>query len=277
MVKELVVYPDDRILLCSDVRDFKDESLPRLLNDMKETMEANNLTALSAIQVAHPFNIVIIKKENGEYWELINPRILSREGNFISKEKTSYYPDIELEVPRYEKIQLLYEDRNGKSHGIKVEDKELSATIQRKLDYLSGGTPLDKVDKNYREQVLQALAGKGLMPYSTDVCPTFSNKDYITSFLDKLLFFMGLSLLTPLFKKFFNWSNETVAKIYTFDKFGYIATIILLIVYFIYAQYEAKKYRQCSSCQIGHQIGIMIKRFVIGTAIAVGAYFLLGT
>ena len=277
MVKELVVYPDDRILLCSDVRDFKDESLPRLLNDMKETMEANNLTALSAIQVAHPFNIVIIKKENGEYWELINPRILGREGHFISKEKTSYYPDIELEVPRYKKIQLLYEDRDGKQHSIKVEDKELSATIQRKLDYLSGGTPLDKVDKHYREKVLDALAGKGLIPCTGDVCPTFSNKDYIISFLDKLLFFMGLSLLTPIFKKFFDWSNETVTKIYTFDKYGYIATIFLLIIFFIYAQYEAKKYKQCSSCQIGNQIGIMLKRFAVGTAIAIAAYFLLGS
>lgn len=277
MVKELVIYPDDRILLCSDVRDFKDESLPKLLNDMKETMEANNLTALSAIQVAHPFNIVVIKKDNGEYWELINPRILGREGNFISKEKTSYYPDIELEVPRYETIQLLYEDRDGKSHGERIEDRELSATIQRKIDYLSGGTPLDKVDKNYREKVLDALAGKGLMPCTGDVCPTFSNKDYIISFLDKLLFFMGLSLLTPLFKKLFNWSSETVAKIYAFDKYGYIAVILLLIIYFIYAQYEAKKYRQCSSCQIGNQIGVMLKRFAVGTAIAIGAYFILGS
>jgi len=276
MVKELVVYPDDRILLCSDVRDFKDESLPRLLQDMKDTMEAHNLTALSAMQVAHPFNIAIIKKDNGEYWELINPRILGKEGRFISKEKTSYYPDIELEVPRYEKIQLIYEDREGNSKSVKIEDKELAATIQRKLDYLAGATPLYRVDKHYREKVLEALAGKGLMPQSVDVCPTFSNKDYIISFLDKLLFFMGLSLLAPLFKKFFNWSSETVNKIYTFDKYAYVITIILLIAYFIYAQYEAKKYRQCSSCQIGNQIGIMAKRFALATIFVIAAYFILG-
>ena len=49
MVKELVVYPDDRIMACTDVRDFKDESLPRLIQDMKDTMEANGLDALAAI------------------------------------------------------------------------------------------------------------------------------------------------------------------------------------------------------------------------------------
>jgi peptide deformylase len=113
MVKELVVYPDDRIVLCTNVRDFKDESLPRLLQDMKDTMEANNLNALAAIQIAHPFNIVIIKQKDGNYLELINPSILQKEGRFISTEKTSYFPDIELKIPRYEKIKLIYEDRDG--------------------------------------------------------------------------------------------------------------------------------------------------------------------
>ena len=59
MVKELVVYPDDRILACTDVRSFK-EDLVRLLDDIKDTMEANNLKALSAIQIARPFNVAVI-------------------------------------------------------------------------------------------------------------------------------------------------------------------------------------------------------------------------
>ncbi|HFC03715.1 MAG TPA: peptide deformylase, partial [Nitratifractor salsuginis] len=126
MVKELVVYPDDRILSCADVRDFKDESLPRLLGDIEETMEAHGLDALTAMQVAHPFNIVVIKKEDGSFWELINPRILKKEGRFEHNETTSYYPDIELTVPRYEKISLLYEDRNGTQHSLKIEERELA-------------------------------------------------------------------------------------------------------------------------------------------------------
>ncbi len=274
MVKELVVYPDDRILSCADVRDFKDESLPRLLGDIEETMEAHGLDALTAMQVAHPFNIVVIKKEDGSFWELINPRILKKEGRFEHNETTSYYPDIELTVPRYEKISLLYEDRNGTPHSLKVEDRELAALIQQQMDFLAGGTPLDRVDKHYREKVLEALAGKGLMPMTGDVCPTFSRKDYITSFTDKVLFFMGLSLLTPLAARLFHWSNETVSKIYAFDKFAFPFVLALLVVYFIYAQYEAKKYRQCSSCQIGNQIGIIIKRLVAAVAFAIGAWLL---
>ncbi len=274
MVKELVVYPDDRILSCGDVRDFKDESLPRLLSDIEETMEAHGLKALTAMQVAHPFNIVVIKKEDGSYWELINPRILKKEGRFEHEESTSYYPDIELTVPRYEKISLLYEDRDGKPHSIKIEDRELAALIQQQMDFLAGATPLDRVDKHYREKVLEALAGKGLMPMTGDVCPTFSRKDYITSFTDKILFLMGFSLLTPLAAKLLHWSQETVAKIYAFDKFAFPFIIVLMIVYFFYAQYEARKYRQCSSCQIGNQIGIIIKRTVAALVLAFSAWLL---
>lgn len=273
MVKELVVYPDERIISCTDVRDFKDESLPRLLQDMRDTMEANGLDALAAIQIAHPFNIVVIKKD-GEYLEFINPRILKKEGSFENRERTAYYPDIELTVPRYEKISLIYQDRNGEQHSMKIEDPWLSTTLQRKIDYLFGGTPLDKVNKEYREKVLEALAGKGLVPETMDVCPTFSRKDYITSFTDKILFFMGLSLLTPLFAKFFDWSRDTVSTIYTFDKVAFPLVLVLMVAYFIYAQYEAKKYKQCSSCQIGNQIGVIIKRTVAALAFAVAAWLL---
>jgi hypothetical protein len=108
------------------------------------------------------------------------------------------------------------------------------------------------------------------MPLADDVCPTFSNKDYFVSFTDKLLVLMGGSLLTPLF----GLKEETMQTIYTIDKFLFPTIIVLMISFFFYAQYEAKKYSQCSSCQIGNNIGVMVKRSVAAFAFAVGAYFL---
>jgi len=275
MVHELVVYPDDRIVICGPVRSFSDPSLPKLLDDMKDTIEANNLTALSAIQIARPFNIVVIKQKDGTYLELINPSIIGKEGErFESVETTSYFPDITFKILRFEKIKLIYEDRDGNMKSMFVDDKDLSATIQRKLDFLGGATPLFRLNQNQRDRVIQALKDKGV--YCPDeVCPLFSKKDYITSFDDKLIFLMGLSLFAPLGVKFFNWSANTIANIWSFDKFAYIATWILMAVYFVYAQYEAKKYRQCSSCQIGNQIGIILKRLVVSSVIfAIALFFI---
>jgi peptide deformylase len=269
MVKELVIFPDDRVnIACTDVRKF-DEELDELLQDMKDTMEANGLDALSAIQIAYPYNVIILKEEDGDYHEYINPRIIGKEGQFDSLEETVYYPDIKQTIPRYKKIKLIYEDRKGRPQHQDIDEPKRSATFQRKIDYLFGGTFLDKVSKKHRERVLEALKSNGLVP-EVEVCPTFSKKDYFVSFTDKILILMGLSLLSPLF----DFTKETMAKIYTFDRIALPLVIIMMIGFFFYAQYEAKKYSQCSSCQIGNNIGVMVKRAVAAIVFAAGSYFL---
>ena len=269
MVQKLVIYPDDRMNCTStDVRSFN-QTLWNVIEDMRDTMQENNLDAMAAMQIAYPYNIILIKNED-EYLEYINPRIIKNENLFDSEESSIQFPDVTVTIPRYEKIKLIYEDRHGKVHYKDIEDKKLAATLQRKIDITFGGNILDKVDKNRREKIFKALEGKGLIPQVDDVCPTFSKKDYFVSFSDKLLFFMGLSLFTPLF----HFSQNTVANIYTYDKIAFPAVILLMIGFFFYAQYEAKKYKQCSSCQIGNNIGVIIKRVTVGAVFAVASYFI---
>ncbi len=268
MVKPLTVYPDDRILACGDVRSF-DESVGRLFDDIIETMKHHDLDALSAMQVAHPFNMFVVKKSE-EYLEFANPRILQKDKPFEAEERSSYYPDISAVVPRHEKLKIVYEDRNGKTCYMDIDnDRHFAAMFQQMMDFSLGGTMLDRIDKKQREAILDALEGKGLMPQVGDVCPTFSRKDYFVSFADKVLFFMGLSLLTPLFIS----EQATIEKIYLFDKIAFPTVLLLMAGFFLYAFYESKKYKQCSSCQVGNNIGVVVKRSVAVLAFAVGAYF----
>jgi len=269
MVQKLVIYPDDRVNCTStDVRSFN-QTLWDVIRDMSDTMKAHDLEAMAAMQVAYPYNIILIKEGEG-FHEYINLRIIQNHDLFDSEESSLYYPGVTVTVPRYSKIKIVYEDRNAKVHYADIDDPKLAATLQRKVDYTFGGNLLDKVDQNQREKILEALAGKGLMPLPEDVCPTFSKKDYFVSFSDKLLLLMGLSLLTPLF----GLKPETMQTIYTIDKFILPTIIVLMITFFFYAQYEAKKYSQCSSCQIGNNIGVIVKRSVAAIAFAIGAYFL---
>jgi peptide deformylase len=271
MVQKLVIYPDERVnIACTDVRSFN-QTLWDVIEDIRDTMIEHDLDALAAIQIAYPYNIILIKEKDGSYSEYINPRIIGSYGEFQSEESTTYYPGITQTIPRAERIKVVYEDRHGKSQHIDIDDPEYAATFQRKADYLYGGTFLDKVDKNHRERVLEALANEGLIP-EVEVCPTFSRKDYFVSFTDKLLILMGLTLLAPLF----SLSKETISALYTFDKFLLPIIFVLMIVFFFYAQYEAKKYSQCSSCQIGNNIGVIIKRTVVAIALSIGAFFILG-
>jgi len=270
MIKDMVIYPDDRILACGDVRGF-DESVERLLNDIIETMKHHHLDALSAMQVAHPFNMFVVKKDDN-YLEFVNPRVLLKHKPFTALEKSSYYPkDMAIEVPRYEKMKIVYEDRFGKTKYMDADgDKHFAAMFQQMMDFSLGGTMLDRVDANQKETFMTALENDGIVYEAADACPTFSKKDYFVSFADKLMGLMGLSLLAPLF----NFAPETLATIYKIDKFIFPAIIILMVGFFIYAFYESKKYRQCSSCQVGNNIGVVVKRAVIALLLAVATYFI---
>jgi peptide deformylase len=271
MVQKLLIYPDERInIACTDVRSFN-QTLWDVIEDIKDTMVEHDLDALAAIQIAYPYNIILIKEKDGSYSEYINPRIIGSYGAFQSEETTAYYPEVTQTIPRAQSIKVVYEDRHGKPQHIDIEDEAYAATFQRKVDYLFGGTFLDKVSKEHRERVLDALANEGLIP-EVEVCPTFSRKDYFVSITDKLLFVMGLTLLAPLF----SLSKDTISALYTLDKFLLPIIFILMISFFFYAQYEAKKYSQCSSCQIGNNIGVIIKRTVVGIALSIGAFFILG-
>lgn len=271
MVQKLVIYPDERVnIACTDVRTFN-QTLWDVIEDIKDTMIEHDLDALAAIQIAYPYNIVLIRETDGSYSEYINPRIIGSYGKFDSEETTVYYPEITQTIPRAQSIKVVYEDRHGNPKSIDIGDEKYAATLQRKVDYLFGGTFLDKVSKTHKEHVLEAMKNRGLIP-QIEVCPAFSKKDYFVSFTDKLLFVMALTLFAPLF----DLSKETISTLYSVDKFLLPVIFALMVGFFFYAQYEAKKYSQCSSCQIGNNIGVIIKRSIAGIALAIGAYFILG-
>jgi len=271
MIQPLKRYPDESINVNSGpVRSFKD-SYKDMVQDLIDTATEHNLEALSAVQIGYPYALFIIKEDDGSYKAYANARIINQKEPFNSSEKCSYFFDIPITVKRFEKLSTIYDDENGEMQTLKIEDKEKAAKFQRMVDFVFNTSLLDRLKPEQRDQAVKALAGKGHMPdLESCFCPTDSKKDYFISVIDKLLFFMFISLWLPLF----NISKETPGSWYTYDKIATVSIIILLIGFFFYAQYEAKKYKQCTSCQIGNQIGIMIKRLVALIPFAIASYFI---
>jgi len=270
MVQPIKYYPDTSINInAGPIRSFK-ESYSDMLTDIIDTMKEHNLNALTAIQIGYPYQLMVIK-ENEEYCAYANPRIITQNRPFDSTEESIYFRNHAITVKRYEELSLIYDDKNGDMKTKKINNKEESATFQRKLDYLFNGTLLDRLNPNQKEQAIIALAGKGIMPDKTDdYCPTFSKKEYFISVTDKLLFFMFVSLFLPLF----GIEKSTLDSWYTYDKFAFPAVILIMIGFFFYAQHEAKQFSQCTSCQVGNNLGVMFKRITVGIVFAIGAYFL---
>ncbi len=268
MVKEIIKYPTTPSLeFGANVRFFNEE-LFTLIEDIKDTIEANDLKALAAFQIGSPYNVIVIK-DGEKYIELINARVLKREGTTQTQETTAYFPGLSAKTKRYEKIKVIYEDRNAKQQFLEA-DGELSIIIQRKLDYSFGSNFRVRLDDGERK-LFDAKLEFGTDAITENGCPTVFKRDRILHTF-KLLFVLGLiGVGISFFLK-----DEILELLKNIENYGMLFMAVLLVVYFFYAQYEGKQYKNCSSCQIGNIIGV--------TAISLGKllvlfalnYFLVG-
>lgn len=247
MIKELITYPDERIkYISADVRKFDDE-LFELLENMSDTMEHHALEAISAIQIAVPFSAIIIKNED-ERFELINARIIVNEGSVVTEEKSPYFPSaFSASIKRYDKIKVVYENRNGELCHLDIEG-DFSRRVQQQIDFLFGGTLLDKLNKEGRKTAEKQLSDEGFV--AGEACPVVFVRDYFKRGAKYLLALIALTFILPFFI-----TPELRETVYMLDKFALIPVPILMIIYYFYAQHEARLYKQCTSCQIGNIIG----------------------
>ena len=146
-------------------------------------------------------------------------------------------------------------------------DGELSIRIQRKIDYTFGGTFVDKLQKKEQKRIeKEAEAQWGAS--QGESCPTVFYRDYFKKAAKIAMLLVLLSFLSPFFV-----DNETKTLIYTIDKWLLGSVPVFLTIYFFYARYEAEKYKQCTSCQIGNIIGTCIIALAQWLIVLSGTYF----
>jgi peptide deformylase len=260
MIKEIIQYPTVMSLeFGGNVRHF-DESLFELIQDLKDTIISNDLNALAAFQIGSPLAVIVIKQDDDQFLEIINPVIIKREGSVTPVETTAYFPGLSGKTKRYEKIKLMYEDRKGEQQFLTAEG-DLAITIQRKADYLLGG--------NFRIRMNEAEKKRfdSKLEFGTDDidhndCPTVFKRDRILHLI-KYGFIAGiLGLLFSFFVDF-----QTIYKLKIAENTLMVTLLLLMVVYFFYARYEGKKYKHCTSCQIGNIIGtlfiLVVKLFLL--------------
>jgi len=267
MIHDIITYPDERINLASaDVR-FFDEELHELIDEMKETAQSVGSRGLTAIQIAIPRGIVVVLDESGEWQEYINPRIIKHKGKVMSSETTLYLPDVVESVPRFQSFSFLYQDRYGKQH-TGVAYGEHGFLLQRKFDYIFGGTFINKLGKKHRKEVESKFAKEGIKA-EFNTCPTFSKREYFKSAMNKLLFFEALSWSAPLFGA----STETLSSLWSYTQFATIAVLLLIVGYLIYSKYEADRYTSCTGCQVASFAAVALKYLVIATIFYTASYY----
>lgn len=267
MIKKIIQYPTVMSLeFGGNVRHF-DESLLEIIQDLKDTINANDLNALAAFQIGSPLAVIVVKQYD-QFLEIINPVIIKREGSVSPVESTAYFPGLSAKTKRYEKIKLMYEDREGKQQFLSAEG-DLSFTIQRKTDYLLGANFRIRMTEEEKE-LFDSKLEFGTDDIDHNNCPTVFKRDRILQLIKYGLIAGVLGLLISFFV-----DSEIALTLKTVENSLMLTLLLLMIIYFFYAQYEGKKYKHCTSCQIGNIIGtlsiVSVKLFLLFLA----NYFLL--
>lgn len=145
MVREVIAYPDKRLWQVSKNVDKFDQNLHTLLDDMYETMIQKQGIGLAAIQVAIPLNVLVINlvdedeqiQKKQDLKEVINPKIIWHEGETTYQEGCLSVPGFYEDVQRFDKIQVVYQDRFGNEINEKL-DGLMCIAMQHEMDHLAG-------------------------------------------------------------------------------------------------------------------------------------------
>lgn len=268
MIKKIIQYPTVMSLeFGAPVRHF-DDSLLEIIQDLKETIIANDLNALAAFQIGSPLAVIIIKQNNDHFLEIINPVIIKREGSTTPSESTAYFPGLTAKTKRYEKITLMYEDREGTQQFLSA-DRDLAITIQRKTDYLLGANFRIRMTEE-EKKLFDAKLEFGTDRIDHNDCPTVFKKD-------KILHLINYGFIAGIFGLLLSFflSTEIVKTVKIAENTLMLTLLLLMILYFFYAQYEGKKYKHCTSCQIGNIIGTFAILSVKFLLLFLANYFIL--
>lgn len=128
-----------------------DKRIHTLLDDMAETMYEAEGAGLAAPQVGILRRVVVIDVGEGLI-ELINPEILSQEGEQINPEGCLSIPGRRCTVKRPQKVVVRALDRNGRPFELTGEDY-LAIAISHELDHLDGVLYVDKMIEDVTDKL----------------------------------------------------------------------------------------------------------------------------
>ena len=157
-VLQVLHIPDERLRKVAKPVEEVNAEIQRIVDDMFETMYAEEGIGLAATQVdIHQRIIVIDVSENrDERLVLINPELLEKSGETGIEEGCLSIPGFRALVPRKEKVTVKALDRHGKEFTLDAEGL-LAICIQHEIDHLNGILFVDYLSPLKRQRIKEKL------------------------------------------------------------------------------------------------------------------------
>jgi peptide deformylase len=154
----ILEYPDPRLRTRAEAVAVVDDAVRRLADDLLETMYAANGVGLAATQVdVHRRVIALdVSEARNQPLILINPELLSAEGQGPGEEGCLSLPGIYDKLSRATRIRIRSLDRDGQPFEMDAEGL-LGVCIQHEMDHLEGKLFVDYLSELKRQLIRRRL------------------------------------------------------------------------------------------------------------------------
>ena len=157
MIKDIVIYPDDRLITpCQPVK-FFDESLEELVKDLFQTLYANDGVGLAAPQVGELQKVFVMDVRKGKKphnpMSFVNPEILVMTGSAVDEEGCLSMPNLFLQIQRSTFVHYSAYTLDGQRITGSLRDME-ARVFQHEVDHLNGRLFIERAS-------VEALAAAG--------------------------------------------------------------------------------------------------------------------
>lgn len=154
-ILEIRKYPDPVLKEISEPVEKIDDRVRSLVRDMFDTMYNAPGIGLAAPQIGVLKRIIILDVDSGSDQKgnpivLINPEVVSTEGEITFEEGCLSVPDFSGDVERYEKVTVEGLSEDGDEVKIKA-DGLLAVALQHEIDHLNGILFIDRLGSVKRD------------------------------------------------------------------------------------------------------------------------------
>ena len=165
---DILTYPDKFLSEPTQPLENIDGKIQQMIDDMAATMYEAPGIGLAAIQVGWDKNLLIYdiapRDENRSLQVLINPRIVTKEGEILSEnEGCLSVPDFRADVKRAANITVEGHDRDGNPIRMDAEGL-LAIVLQHEIDHLKGTLFIEHISslkrQMYKRRIKKQLKDK---------------------------------------------------------------------------------------------------------------------
>lgn len=138
-IRPIVAFPEPVLTRRTQKVTTFDSSLPKLVEDMIETMRDANGVGLAANQIGVSLMLCVIEiPEEEEVRVLVNPEMVSQEGERKLIEGCLSVPGYQGQVVRSNKVKVRYQDLQGRKQRLTAEGNLLAQALEHEIGHLNG-------------------------------------------------------------------------------------------------------------------------------------------